>query len=33
MSEENVEAFKRAVDAGNRWDYEALLEGLDPEGR
>jgi ketosteroid isomerase-like protein len=32
MSQENVEAFKRAgVDAINRRDVEALLEGLDPE--
>jgi ketosteroid isomerase-like protein len=30
MSEENIEAFKRAIDAGNRRDYEALLEELDP---
>jgi ketosteroid isomerase-like protein len=31
MSQENVEAFKRALDAGNRRDVEALLEELDPE--
>jgi ketosteroid isomerase-like protein len=31
MSEENVEAYKRAVEAGNRGDLEALLEELDPE--
>jgi ketosteroid isomerase-like protein len=32
MSQENVEAFKRAVDAGNRGDVEAgLLKELDPE--
>ena len=31
MSEENVEAYKRAVEAANRRDIEALLEGLDPE--
>ncbi len=31
MSQENVEAFKRAVDAYNRRDAEALLEELDPE--
>src|SRR5215211_1632902 len=32
MSQENVEAFKRAVDAGNRGDVEAgLLQELDPE--
>ena len=31
MSQENVEAFKRASDALNRRDVEALLEELDPE--
>jgi ketosteroid isomerase-like protein len=31
MSEENVEAFKRAVEASNRRDVEAVLEELDPE--
>ena len=31
MSQENVEAFKAAVDAYNRRDLEALLEFLDPE--
>ena len=31
MSQENVEAFKRGVDAINRGDVEALLEELDPE--
>ena len=31
MSQENVEAFKRAVEASNRQDVEALLELLDPE--
>jgi ketosteroid isomerase-like protein len=31
MSEENVELFKRAIDAGNRRDWESLLETLDPE--
>jgi hypothetical protein len=31
MSQENVEAFKRALNAGNRRDIEALLEELDPE--
>jgi ketosteroid isomerase-like protein len=30
MSEENVEAFKRAFDAINRRDAEALLSELDP---
>jgi ketosteroid isomerase-like protein len=30
MSRENVKAFKRAVEAANRRDVEALLEGLDP---
>jgi ketosteroid isomerase-like protein len=31
MSQENVEAYKRAVEASNRLDIEALLEELDPE--
>ena len=31
MSQENVEAFRRGLDAGNRGDVEGLLEVLDPE--
>jgi uncharacterized protein len=31
MSQENVEAYERGVDAYNRRDVEALLEELDPE--
>jgi ketosteroid isomerase-like protein len=31
MSLENVEAFKRGLEAGNRDDVETLLEELDPE--
>src|SRR5262245_24256352 len=31
MSEENVAIFKRAADAYNRKDLEALLRDLDPE--
>jgi ketosteroid isomerase-like protein len=31
MSQENVEAFKRAVEANNRNDYDALLAELDPD--
>jgi ketosteroid isomerase-like protein len=31
MSEENVAAFKRVVDAANHRDVEAALEELDPE--
>jgi ketosteroid isomerase-like protein len=31
MSQENVEAMKRGLDAYNRRDVEALLEELDPE--
>ena len=31
MSQENVEAFKRGIEAGNRGDIETLLEVLDPE--
>jgi ketosteroid isomerase-like protein len=31
MSQENVEAFKRGIDAGNRQDVEGILAELDPE--
>jgi ketosteroid isomerase-like protein len=31
MSQENVDAFKRGIEAGNRRDWDALLEGLHPE--
>ena len=31
MSQENVESFKRGLQAGNRGDVETLLEQLDPE--
>jgi ketosteroid isomerase-like protein len=31
VSQENVETFKRAIDAYNRRDVEGLLETLDPE--
>ena len=31
MAQENVEAFKRGLEAGNRGDVEGLLEELDPE--
>jgi ketosteroid isomerase-like protein len=31
MTQENVEAFKRVVEAANRRDTEAALEELDPE--
>jgi ketosteroid isomerase-like protein len=31
MTQENVEAFKRGIDASNRGDVEALLEELDPD--
>ena len=31
MSEENVDSFIRAIEAGNRRDWGALVEGLDPE--
>ena len=31
MSQENVEAFRRGLEAGNRGDVETLLEELDPE--
>ena len=30
MSQENVEAFKRALEANNRGDHEAFLEEFDP---
>jgi ketosteroid isomerase-like protein len=30
MSQENVEAFKRAITANNSNDYDALLEEIDP---
>jgi ketosteroid isomerase-like protein len=30
MSQENVEAFKRGLEAGNRHDFDAMLEELDP---
>ena len=30
MSQENVEAFKRGLEAGNRGDVETLLQELDP---
>ena len=30
MSQENVEAFLRAVEANNRGDYDAVLEEVDP---
>jgi ketosteroid isomerase-like protein len=30
MSQENVEAFKRSFEAGNRHDFDAMLEELDP---
>jgi ketosteroid isomerase-like protein len=30
MSQENVEAFKRGLEAGNRGDVETLLQVLDP---
>ena len=30
MSQENVEAFRRAVAANNRGDYDAVLEEVDP---
>jgi ketosteroid isomerase-like protein len=30
MSQENVEAFKRGIEAGNRRDFDAMLEELDP---
>ena len=31
MSQDNIEAFKRAVEAANRRDIEPLLAELDPE--
>ncbi len=31
MSQENVEAFKRGLEAGNRRDVDALLDELHPE--
>jgi ketosteroid isomerase-like protein len=31
VSQENVEAFRRGLDAGNRGDVEGLLEVLDPD--
>jgi len=31
MAQENVEVFKRAIDAYNRGDIDAFLEELDPE--
>jgi ketosteroid isomerase-like protein len=31
MSQEDVEAFKRAIEAANRRDVDALLEELDPD--
>ena len=31
MSQENVETFKRAIEAYNRRDIDAFLEGIDPE--
>jgi ketosteroid isomerase-like protein len=31
MSQENVDAFKRGLEAGNRGDVETMLEELDPE--
>jgi len=31
MSQENIEAFKRATEAYNRRDVDALLKELDPE--
>ena len=31
MAEENVEAYRRAVEAGNRRDLEAMLKELDSE--
>ena len=31
MAQENVEAFKRAIDAYNRRDIDAVLEEIDPE--
>ena len=31
MSQENVDAFRRGLEAGNRGDIDGLLEVLDPE--
>src|SRR5215207_6966667 len=31
MSQENIEAFRRALEAFNHRDFDALLEQLDPE--
>jgi ketosteroid isomerase-like protein len=31
MSQENVDAFKRGLEAGNRGDVDTLLEVLDPQ--
>ena len=31
MSQENVQSFKRAVEAGNRRDVQAVLDELDPD--
>ena len=31
MSQENVEVYKRAVDANNRRDLDALLDEFDPD--
>jgi len=31
MSQENVEALRRAVEANNRRDYEAFLDEFDPD--
>ena len=33
MSQENVEAFKRGLEAGNRGDVDGLLDELHPESR
>ena len=30
MSQDNIEAFKRSVEAGSRHDFDAMLEELDP---
>jgi ketosteroid isomerase-like protein len=31
MSREDIEGFKRAIEAGNRRDFDAVLEELDPQ--
>jgi ketosteroid isomerase-like protein len=31
MSEQNIAAFKRGLDAANRRDFDAVLDELDPE--